>query len=191
VNEPEDRPILNVVGEKVALGPLRRELLPIYERWINDFAVVITLGVGQRPITSESERVWFEHAATSDTEVSFTIYELSTLRPIGTVGLREIDHANRTAIFGILIGEKESWGKGYGTETTRLMLDYAFRVVGLHNVMLTVFPRNERGVRAYQRAGFHEIGRRREAHRLAGEAEDVILMDCLATEFLAPLGLTR
>lgn len=48
--------------------------------------------------------------------------------------------------------------------------------------MLTVFARNERGIRAYRRAGFREIGRRREARRFAGEADDVVLMDCLATD---------
>lgn len=184
--EPGDRLIVNLVGEKVALGPLRRDLLPVYERWINDFTVVQTLAVGMRPITSESESVWFERAATSDKDITFTIYERQTLRAVGTVSLRDVDHFHRAATFGILIGEKDCWGKGYGTETTRLMLDYAFRALGLHNVMLTVSPRNQRAVRAYRRAGFREIGWRRQAHRFSGEAEDVILMDCLATEFERP-----
>jgi RimJ/RimL family protein N-acetyltransferase len=60
-----------------------------------------------------------------------------------------VDHRNRSATFGILIGEPECRGKGYGTETTRLMLDYAFTTLGLHNVMLTVFEFNPAGT------GFH------------------------------------
>jgi hypothetical protein len=56
-----------------------------------------------------------------------------------------VDHRNRSATFGILIGEPECRGKGYGTETTRLMLDYAFTALGLHNVMLTVFEFNPAG----------------------------------------------
>ena len=63
------------------------------------------------------------------------------------------------------------------------MLEYAFTGLGLHNVMLTVFAYHERGMRAYKRAGFREIGRRRQAHRFAGIAEDIVMMDCLATEF--------
>ena len=58
---------------------------------------------------------------------------------------------------------------------------------GLPNIDLTVFSFNERGLRAYQRAGFQVIGRRREAHRLGGRAYDVIYMDCLATEFVSPV----
>jgi RimJ/RimL family protein N-acetyltransferase len=186
VSEPGDPSILNLIGKRVALGPLRRDLLQVYERWINDFTVLQTLGAAMRPTTSESESAWFERAATSDKEVMFTVYELETRRAIGTTGLREVDHFHRAATFGILIGEKESWGKGYGTETTRLMVDYAFQGLGLNNVMLTVSPRNERGLRAYRRAGFREIGRRRQAHQFGGLAEDVILMDCLATEFERP-----
>jgi len=184
--EPHDRPILNLKGERVAFGPIRRALLPLYERWMNDFTVIETLGVGVRPMTSESEAAWFEQAATNSTSVTYTVYELAGLRPIGTVSLRDIDHANRTATFGILIGEREEWGKGYGTETTRLMLDYAFSVLGLNNVMLTVFSQNERGLRAYRRAGFREIGRRRQARRHGRELEDVVLMDCLSAEFERP-----
>ena len=71
-------------------------------------------------------------------------------------------------------------------ETTRLVLDYGFTALGLHNVMLVVDSYNERGIRAYTRAGFKTIGRRREAHRLGGRPFDLILMDCLASEFQSP-----
>jgi RimJ/RimL family protein N-acetyltransferase len=177
-----DQPIINITGEKVALGPIRRDLLPLYHRWINDFQVTRTLAARLCPMTWEAEEAWFEGASKGDGAAMFTIYERATMRPIGNTGLEEIDYYHRTATFGLMIGEKECWGKGYGTETTRLMLDYGFTGLGLHNIMLTVYSFNERGVRAYVRAGFREIGRRREAVRLGGEAHDVILMDCLATE---------
>ena len=179
-----DDPIINIVGDKVALGPLRRELLPLYTRWINDFDVIRTLGVAVQPMTTESEEGWFDRASRSDgSSAHFTIYERATMRPIGNTSLDPIDRRHRVATFGILIGEKNCWGKGYGTETTRLMLDFAFRFVGVHNVMLTVFSFNQRGIRAYARAGFKEIGRRREAHRLGQDVYDVIFMDCLASEW--------
>jgi RimJ/RimL family protein N-acetyltransferase len=66
------------------------------------------------------------------------------------------------------------------------MLDYGFNAVGLHNIMLQVYSNNERGYRAYLRAGYKEIGRRRQARRIAGHAYDIILMDCLASEFESP-----
>jgi diamine N-acetyltransferase len=86
-----------------------------------------------------------------------------------------------------VIGERDCWGKGYGTEATRLLLDYAFTWVHLHSVTLRVFGHNARGLRAYRRAGFKVIGRWREAYRLGERVEDVIFMDCLATEFRSPV----
>ena len=86
-----------------------------------------------------------------------------------------------------MIGEKDCWDQGYGTEATRLILDYAFNVLGLHNVMLSVYDYNRRGVRAYEKAGFKVIGRRRQALRLGHKRHDVILMDALATEFESPV----
>jgi RimJ/RimL family protein N-acetyltransferase len=178
-----DGPILNIVGEKVALGPHRRDLVPLYQQWMNDFEVTRTLAIGWRPVTWESEETWYARMGQSEREIGFTIYERTTLRPVGNTGLHDVDHLNRSAGFGIVIGEKDCWGKGYGTEATVLMLDYAFTGLGLHNVMLTVYANNERGLRAYTRAGFRVMGRRREALRRGGEPIDVVYMDCLATEF--------
>src|SRR5712692_6400138 len=161
-----DHPILNIIGDKVALGPHRRDLIPVYLRWVNDFAVTRTLGIGIRPMTVEAEEKWYDGIATNERDVGFVVYEKATLRPIGSTGLMQIDHVHRGAEFGIIIGEKECWGKGYGTETARLVLDYGFTVLGLHNIMLRAFSHNDRGLRAYRRAGFHEFGRRREAFRL-------------------------
>ena len=186
---PEELPILNIAGEKVALGPHRRDLLPLYQRWINDFGVRVNLGGRVGPMTLAAEEAWFDGAAKSPGDnVHFTIYERETLRPIGTTALHHVDHFHRTAEFGIMIGEKETWGLGYGTEVTRLMLGYGFQNLGLHNICLRVFSTNERAQRAYLRAGYKEIGRRRECLRVGGAPCDEILMDCLATEFV-PLSL--
>jgi len=182
-----EEPILNVVGELVALGPLRRDLLPLYQRWINDLGTMRMLGLPPVPMTAEQEQDWFERQSKPEDYVPFTIYERETLRPIGTTGLHGIDYRNRTATFGIMIGEPDFRGKGYGTEVTRLMLDYAFTALGLHNVMLTVFEFNQAGIRAYQKAGFREFGRRRQCRMMGGKPWDEIFMDCLSSKFERPV----
>jgi diamine N-acetyltransferase len=180
-------PVVNIVGELIALGPLRRDLLSIYERWINDFASARNLGVPARPVSTEAETAWFDGVVKSANDVSFTVYERATWRPIGNTGLHVIDHRNRTAEFGILIGETDARGRGFGTEAARLMLDYSFTALGLHNLMLRVFAYNLAGLRAYQKAGFREFGRRREAVQMGGRLWDVIYMECLASEFVSPV----
>jgi diamine N-acetyltransferase len=183
-----EQPIINLMGEQVALGPFHRDLAPLFLKWMNDFEVTSPYGAHFRTWTLEAQEQNYARCSPGGTDyVDFTIYEQVTLRPIGRTSLEGIDYVNRTAKFVILIGEKECWNKGYGTETTTLMLDYGFTGLGLHNIWLTVFSFNGRGIRAYQRAGFKAIGRWREAHRLGGRAYDVIYMDCLATEFQSPV----
>ncbi len=101
--------------------------------------------------------------------------------------MQGIDYRNRSATFGIVIGEPDARGKGCGTETTRLMLDYAFTALGLHSVMLTVYEFNLAGQRAYTRAGFRPFGRRRQCRMMGGRLWDEIYMDCLASEFTSPV----
>lgn len=184
----EPGPVVNFGGELVVLGPARRDLLPLYLRWANDFEVTRTTGASARIMTLEAEQAWLDRmSGDGEHDVLFTIYLRDGQRPIGMTGLHGIDTRNRNAEFGIMIGEKDCWGRGYGTEATSLALDYGFSVLGLHNIMLRVFASHQRAIRAYARAGFKEVGRRRQARWLAGQFEDVVWMDCLASEFESPV----
>lgn len=182
---PHDaQPIINMQGDTVALGPLCREFLDLYEQWFNDFEVKLAYSRQLLPLTHESMEAWYERVSKGESgTVQFAIYEASAMRPIGWAMLDEIDHFDQTASYGIFIGDKTAWGKGYGTETTRMMLDYGFFLLHLHNIMLSVDSYNERAIRAYRRAGFREIGRRREAKQRGNHRYDVVYMECLATEF--------
>jgi len=187
---PEDEagtlPIVNIVGELMALGPPRRALIPRYQRWVNDFATTRNLGFAT-PQTLERETAWYDRATGTDRLVRFTIYERATWRPIGSIELLDLDYRHGTATLGLLIGEIDARGKGFGTEATRLMLDYAFTALGLHNVMLRVFAFNHAGLRAYAKAGFREFGRRHRCHALAGRRWDEVYMECLAEDFRSPV----
>ena len=184
-----EQPILNIIGERVALGPLRRDLVPLYARWRNDFFVQRTFGNVPRPVSIEQQTESFERQATTTDAYWFTIYakDNETLRPIGTTDLFDVDFRMRFCTFGMMIGEADARGKGYGTEVVRLMLAYAFTALGLNNVMLTVSEYNLAGRRAYEKAGFKEFGRRREADVMGGIAYDEVYMDCIASEFDSPV----
>jgi RimJ/RimL family protein N-acetyltransferase len=178
------RPLINIEGEKVALGPLARELIPLYQKWDTDFEINRTTN-SARPVTLEEETDAYERYVRDKSIVLFTIYERGSWRPIGKTYLSLTSHSE--AEFGIVIGERDCQGKGYGTEATRLVLDYGFTVLGLHNIMLTVFEYNLAGIKAYEKAGFGVIGRRRQARWMNGRYWDVIYMDCVADEFKSPV----
>jgi RimJ/RimL family protein N-acetyltransferase len=153
-------PVVNLTGERVALGPLRRDLLPLYRRWMNDLDTQRPAGFpAPAPQTDEWVAAWYERAGVGEERVWFTVYELATGRPIGYANLRDVDFRHRTAEFGLTVGERECRGRGYGTEATRLVLDHAFTALGLHNVLLTFCEYNP-----------------------AGRLWDEISMDCLATD---------
>jgi diamine N-acetyltransferase len=182
----DERPQITSEGKLIALGPLRRDLIPTYQRWHNNVATLRTYAL-PLPTTLEQEEALYTELTTASDKVLFTVYERASWQPVGTTYLTDIDHRHRSAEFGVLIGDVIWRGKGYGTETASLMLDYAFTALGLHSVMLTVYAFNLAGRRAYEKAGFREVGRRRQSHWMGGHYWDEIIMDCVATEFTSPV----
>lgn len=173
-----------MTGSLVSLGPLRREWLPIYQYWLNDFDMLKQIDRRFRPHSEEWITQWYErHAGAAQDSLVFTIISRADIRPVGNIALQDIDYRNRTAEMGIYIGDAECRGKGYGSEATKMILSFAFRVLGLHNVMLRVYEYNEPAIRVYTKAGFREIGRRSQSQFMDGRFWDVILMECLASDF--------
>jgi diamine N-acetyltransferase len=180
-------PILNITGERVALGPLRDDLMDTYQRWLNDFGTDRTQGDLPGPRTEQRVHAWYERVSSSTESMWHLIYERATGQPIGFTWLDSIDFRHRIGSFAISIGEESMRGKGYGTETTRLMLDFAFTALGLHNVSLEVYSHNLAGIRAYERAGFREYGRRHECFSMGAQLWDEVLMECLSSNFDSPV----
>jgi RimJ/RimL family protein N-acetyltransferase len=104
--------------------------------------------------------------------------------PIGIVGLINLDYKNRNAECIIDIGEKNYWGKGYGLEGLKLLLNYAFYEMNLHRVFLRVYSFNERAIRLYTKIGFQEEGSSRQSLFRNGEWHDIIHMGILQNEYL-------
>ena len=181
-------PIVTMLGERVALGPERAELLPTLRGWLDDFTLRRTQGGTPLPYTHEALAALYAAGDDGGRRAAFIIYRRADWRPLGFTAWQEIDPRDRTADFVIGIGEADCRGRGYGTEATRLMLDYAFGALGLHSVALTVYATNLAGLRAYAKAGFREIGRRRQSHWQGGRLWDTIYMDCLAREFIGLVG---
>ena len=186
MSEPETEPILTVVGDRVALGPLERAHMQLFQRWINDLSTQRS-GVEHRgPRTLESLLARHEEGDRAPDQAWFLIYATADWQPVGFTGLRDIDYRTRSALFAITVapGQRDA---GYGTEATRLVLDFGFTALELHNIMLTVAGFNRRGQRAYEKAGFREFGRRSDMWSLDGQLWDDVYMECLATDFESPV----
>lgn len=103
---------------------------------------------------------------------------------LGGLGFMKIDWKNRNLEFGIVIGKKEHWDKGYGTDATVVALDWAFNRLNMHKVYLRVFDYNKAAIRCYEKCGFKKDGVLREGFYFENRYHDVILMGILKHEFL-------
>jgi diamine N-acetyltransferase len=180
-------PLISVEDDKVALGPMRRDLIPLYQAWINDLSVNRFLVIPGMPMTIDQEIGWYDSLQQNSSIAIFTIYERETYRPVGNCNLHKIDHRHRTAELGIAIGEKDARGRGVGTAAVRLLCDWGFNALELNSIMLETYEWNIAGQKAYVKAGFREVGRRREARYFAGRYWDAIYYDLLRSEFESPI----
>ncbi len=171
-------------GEKVELGPVQREYLPKYVEWLNDWEVSRFLAPGiPLPLNLEEETEWFERRRQDKDDLVFAIRAQPENQLIGNCGLHRLDWKNRIAVFGIFIGDKNYWSKGYGTDATRTLLRFAFEQMGLNRVELEVYDFNTRAQRAYEKAGFRRDGVRRQALYRDGQYHDVYLMGVLREDW--------
>ena len=167
-------------GDRVVLRPLERDHLARCVAWFNDPDVTYFLARDE-PLTMAEEERWF---ADYRSKVDEEIYAIEVAGDhIGNVGLHGIDRANRRASLGIVIGEKDQWSKGHGTDAVRTVLRYAFRDLHLHKVNLDVLDYNDRAIRLYKRCGFAVEGLRREELWKRGRFVNLVRMSILESEF--------
>ncbi|KXG76442.1 GNAT family N-acetyltransferase [Thermotalea metallivorans] len=170
-----------MVGKKCYLSPIRVDDFEKYTQWVNDMEVAAGMIFSASLITPAEEKEILERL--SKTEFNFAIVDLAKDELIGNIGFVKIDYVNRVAELGLLIGNKEYWGKGYGVEAIQLLLDFGFNILNMHNIYLKVYAYNTPAIRCYQKAGLKEAGRLREAKQIAGAKYDEIYMDILAHEY--------
>ncbi len=188
---PDDQPppahsLPIIRGEHVYLRPAERADLPVFVRWLSDAETTRNLAL-RSPLSMPMEESWFETmvAAHGKSQYHFVICLLGDGRPIGTIGFHRVDHENGGAEFGIAIGEKAEWDKGYGTDALNAICDFGFGALRLERIELDVDAGNARARRSYEKAGFVLEGTLRHAHFSEGEPHDLERMALLRDEWLA------
>lgn len=173
-------------GKNVYLVPLDVTNAEVARAWINDPDVNTWLLTGQIPLSRDAELGFYataEENARTRTGFVFEIHLRDGDRYIGNCGLEHVDLVHRNAEVGIVIGERDAWGKGLGGDALVTLLRFAFDTLGLHAVQISVFEGNTRAHDLYRRLGFTEGGRDREAFFARGAFHDHIRLDMLESEF--------
>jgi RimJ/RimL family protein N-acetyltransferase len=169
-----------MIGNKCYLSPIDTNDVEKYVGWFNDLQIAENLTFYSKVINVENEKPFLEKLSK---EHNYSIIDKNTDELIGTCGFVELDNLNQTAEIAILIGDKNYWNKGYGSEALSLLLDYGFKSLNIHNIMLSVYSFNKRAIKLYEKVGFKIIGKRRDALKRGQETYDIIFMDILDKEF--------
>ena len=172
--------IKKMQGIKCYLSPIVLEDAEQYAIWLNDLQITDFLQTASSVISVESEREILKKLAQEHT---YGIIDLQTNRLIGNIGIFNINHLHRTAEVGIFIGNKDYWNKGYGGEALALLLDYSFKKLNLHTILLRTYSYNRRAVACYEKIGFKKIGEIRDGLIRNMEYHNIILMDILPADF--------
>ncbi len=170
----------------VFLRAAERDDIPRFIAWYNDYATTRTLGL-RAPISMPLEEQWFDEmlAAQGKRGYFFVACLAADGRPIGTIGLFDLDLFNGSAGLGIAIGAEDDRGKGHGTDMLWSMLDWAFGFLRLERIWLDVYDYNPGARRVYERIGFVHEGVLRHAIYREGRHVDIHRMAILADEWRA------
>ena len=174
-----DQPILT--GELVRLEPLTEAVLEDYLVGLADPELSRLTGTHASFDRAQTER-WLASRAEQHDRADWAVLRRSDGAFLGEAVLNDFDPDNASANYRVWLAGPEAYGKGYGTEATRLVLDYALDVAGLHRVSLGVLDFNPRARRVYEKCGFQLEGRLREAVRWDGEWHDELVMSVLSTD---------
>ena len=173
-----------IVGTQINLRPLGREdLNERYLGWLNDAEVNRYLETGTFPATKEELEKFYTQVTSSQNQLILAITEKMQGQHIGNVKLGPINWIHRKATLGILVGDKQFWRRGIGTEATRLMVEYGFYRLNLRRIELGVHAEHEAAVRCYKKVGFRVEGQFRESLFHEGHYKDGLWMGLLRSEY--------
>jgi spore coat polysaccharide biosynthesis protein SpsF len=166
-----------LVGERIYL----RKVVPEdatqqYLRWINDSRVTRYLESGRRPTSLDELHTFITSTQSQPNLIFLAIIDSQTDKHIGNIKLDKINSIHQVAELGIMIGEPDYWGKGYGSEAIQLVIDYAFRTLNLRKITLGVLSGNRNAYKCYVKLGFEREATVRDQFFADGTYHDQIIM---------------
>jgi RimJ/RimL family protein N-acetyltransferase len=164
-------------GDKVRLVPLdKAKHLENAVLWLNDPEITAWTLIGDQPMTRLGEEDFFDKASRGGgDEISFAIETLAG-EHIGFSALHRVDRANGVAVSGTMLGRRDLWGQGYGSDAARVRTRYAFEVLGLRMLLSEVMAGNTGSLRMLKKAGYREVGRIPRRWWKRGAFRDVVML---------------
>lgn len=173
-------------GERIMLREYKKDDLTYIRKWVNDPKTTENLsGLFVFPHTmNATEKFLNERLEDNSADYKgFIIAHIETEEYIGQIDLFDIDWVNRAATLGIIIGDDEDRGRGYGSEAIMLLEEFVFNRMNLNRLELGLREYNTNGYKCYLKCGFKEEGRKRQDFFIDGRYTDSIIMSILKSEY--------
>lgn len=170
-------------GKLVKLRAYEEKDIKKAQEFINDPEIKYLLqNIVPFPLTYADEKKFIDGISAFKDDYTFAIDTLDG-HYIGGCGLNNVDWKNRVAVVGIVIGDKDYWGRGYGSDAMHLLIDFIFNEMNMNKVQLHVYSYNERAIKSYLKCGFVEEGRLRQTQYKRGVYHDEVVMGLLKEEY--------
>ena len=170
-----------IEGKRTKMRPIERKDLKYTLEWANDPEISYYTGY-MFPISMEMEEKWYERILAAEDRRTFII-ETKNNEVIGLTAILNIDWKNRKAELSMLIGNKKMWGKGYGRESVRTMLNHIFNNMGMNKVYGRIIDYNQAALKMDLGAGYSQEGYIKEDILIQGEFHDRYLIGITKAEF--------
>lgn len=178
-----DNTVVFLEGKRLILRPVSKLDIPHLTRWINDPKVRMYLAA-YLPAMEKMEEEWVEKLSENRMSDFVLVIETKEGQPIGVMGVHKINWKDRNCTTGALIGEKEFWGRGYGTEAKMLLLEYLFNELGLFKVCSQAISFNKRSYNYSRRCGYRVEGVSKKHIFRKGKFWDAINLAVFREDFL-------
>lgn len=172
----------SLVGKTVILRPFSEHDLPLMQRWSQDPELRRLTGQVSAYTSSQAEQ-WYRELSNDPTRQWFTIMTKNSNRVIGEAGLLRMAPAWKCADMGIIIGEKDAWRHGYGTDAGHILLKYVFEVLKFHRVGIGVVSFHAAALHFWKQLGFKQEGVWRDGYYCNSQYHDFIMMSILEEEY--------
>lgn len=165
-------------GEKVCLRAYKEEDIQKAAAFVNDKELKKLLVTSVPfPMTLWEEADWVKsQKGGKNGEYNFAIEDLETKEYIGGCGINEVNWLTRVAVVGIMIGDKDYWGRGYGTDAMKVLMKFIFEEMNMNKIRLSTFSFNERAIKSYKKCGYEIEGVLKNEIFKEGKYYDEVIM---------------
>lgn len=169
---------MKIIGERIYLKILSTEdVRENYAAWLRDEDIVEFLEIRWRVFTVEDIKEYVKMINESPNDFLFGIFLKQNNEHIGNIKVGEINQVHRFGEIGLIIGNKNMWGKGYGTEAIKLVTQYAFEELNLNHLKAGMYADNVGSYKSFIKAGYREVGRYKKKRFYKGRYVDEILLE--------------